>query len=158
MNEYNFELANGDTLISLAPLEQNGVDNLSTPRAVYDVNIEPGTGAVTFRFLDDLTTRFIPGFEFNLLGSSDYTGTYTVDVGGSTTTTVGSQLVTVVPVVEQLPLTSFSPFLIDQATNTFYVETATECPFVPTTSIELTDNTFAPANGTYTITVGARKR
>lgn len=151
MSNYNFTLSNGDTLVTLEPLEQNGVGNTSTSRTIVDVNIDPTTNIVSFTINDDLTSRFVPGFQFDIIGSSDYEGTYTVGSAGSVSSTIGSQAITIIPVNEQLPLTSFAVVAVNRPNGTFYVDAATECPFVPTTSIELTGNTFGAANDLYTI-------
>jgi hypothetical protein len=149
---YTFQLSNGSTLIDLQPLEQNGTDNLSTPRALLDVNIDVSTGQVSFAFKDDLTARFVAGLSFDIVGNAAYAGTYTVAASGSVTTTIGSELYTIVPVDESLPLDTFQVTRANSTLNAFYVQTPTECSFVPTTIISLSNNTFAGANGDYTIT------
>ena len=153
MNNYDIELSNGDLLVSLPPLEQDGTGNLSTPRAIADVNIAVGTGQVSFTIKDDLTSRFIAGQSFDIVGTTNYVGTYTVAASGSNTTTIGSELYTIIPVNETLPIESFLLSRADATLNAFYVETPSECPFVPTSNVTLSDNTFVGANGEYTITL-----
>jgi len=80
--EYDINLSNGSILATLYPLEVNGPDNLSTPRFIQGVN----TSLNTFTLNDDLTSRFVAGFQFVVQGSAGglNDGTYTVAPAGST--------------------------------------------------------------------------
>lgn len=151
MQNYTFNLSDGSTLFSLLPQEQSGPGNLSTPRNILDIDVITGTGQIVFVFADDLTARFVGGFQFDVVGAAGYQGTYTVSPGGSVVVTVGSKRVTRVPVDESLAGLTTDVFKIDSTNKLFYVDYPSSTPFVPTTSITLSGNTNAPSNGTYTI-------
>lgn len=83
---YNFNLTNGTLLISVNPLESNGTGNVSVPRQVLRVAFQdPATlpsPVDSFIVADDVTSRFVPGFTFNVIGGSVYDGGYTVEASG----------------------------------------------------------------------------
>ena len=80
--EYDLNLSNGSILTTVYPLEVSGPDNLSTPRFIQLID----TGSNTFTLSGDLTSRFVAGFQFNVINSAGglNDGTYTVAPGGST--------------------------------------------------------------------------
>jgi hypothetical protein len=149
-SEYTMILANGNTLVTIQPREQNGPDNLSTERQVLDIRISPA-GVVSFVIAEDLTPRFTPGFVFDIVGASEYAGTYTVAGAGSSTFTSGAVTYTLIPVVESLASDSFVVAGVTAADNLIHIEASTSCGFVPTTTFELVGNTNGPSDGTYTI-------
>ncbi len=92
---YTITLSDGVTTFDVYDHEVDGGSILSTPRAIQSINV----GLQTFKLLDDLTYRFTPGFQFNIVGSGGANGTYTVAPAGSTYATP----YTSIPVVEVIP-------------------------------------------------------
>ena len=91
--------------ITIQPLESNGTGNLSTPRQVVDIEFLDKTFLTptdAFIVNDDVTTRFVTGFVFTVLGGI-YDGTYTVvapgavSIGGKTHIPVADIVSTATP-------------------------------------------------------------
>ena len=72
---YNFTLHNGSPLVTIEALESNGINSQSTPRQVMDVRFDVGSNA--FLINDDVTTRFVAGFMFDVV-QGVYQGSYEV--------------------------------------------------------------------------------
>ena len=100
---YDLKLYDGSDLTTVEPLESNGVDNQSVPRAILDLDFGPGTN--TFIVADDVTARFVAGFSFEVL-TGPYSGSYVVDGAGSTYDAVSltTSIPVTTPIVAQ-PLT-----------------------------------------------------
>ena len=75
----------GAHLVDVNPLESNGPDNQSTPRQIVDVEFLDkmfATPTDAFIINDDVSDRFVQGFSFDVIGSSNYNNTYVVNQPG----------------------------------------------------------------------------
>jgi len=109
-NNYTITLSDGVTQFNIYDLEQNGPNNVSTPRTIVEVNLTGGAGTNYFAINSDLSYRFVAGFTFTVTGSGfgspANNGTYTVAPAGSTySNPIGSPVGTdrtYIPVVETI--------------------------------------------------------
>jgi len=77
MANYIINHSDGSTF-NVYDLEQNGPNNISTPRQISSVNLSGGAGSNFIKINSDLTYRFIPSFQFDIIESGGNNGTYTV--------------------------------------------------------------------------------
>lgn len=78
---------NGSFIIDVDPLESNGPGNQSTPRTIVDVEfLDKSFVSPTDAFVvnDDVSTRFVTGFVFGVVGGGVYDDTYVVVAPGAT--------------------------------------------------------------------------
>lgn len=76
MGQYTINHSDGSTF-NIYDNEQNGPNNLSTPRQIFEISLGGGSGFNFFNITGDLTYRFTPGFQFTILDSITNNGTYT---------------------------------------------------------------------------------
>jgi hypothetical protein len=144
---YNFELTTGAPLVTVEPLESNGLGAQSVPRAILDLDFENNAFVVA----DDLTGRFVAGFSFEVI-SGPYEGTYTVDVGGSSYDGVTGT--TSVPVTTPIVAQPFSIIGVEPTPdNVWVIEGAIngDCVYYPGSTFTVAGNTDGPSNGVYTV-------
>lgn len=96
MSQYIINHSNG-LPFNIYDLEQNGPNNISTPRNISSVNLTGGAGVNFIKINNDLTYRFIPGFSFNIINSGGNNGTYTVS------NSIFDGTHTIITVVELIP-------------------------------------------------------
>lgn len=143
---YTLTLADGTTLADLTSLESNGVGSQSTPRQILDINFTAGVQSLVVA--DDVTTRFVPGFSFEIFGSV-YEGTYTVHASGPSYLDGR----TTIPVNEAVVFDDFVVSGVSSAGNYWKVLSAgnASCMFYPGSTLTITGNGFGAANTTYTV-------
>lgn len=110
-------------LLEILPLESNGPGNLSVPRQIVDVEFLDThflTPTDSFVINDDVSSRFVQGFQFSVIGSTLYDGTYTVNGGAFAPGAVVAQVVdgkTHIPVTDIATTSVPYSFIPAAATN-----------------------------------------
>lgn len=125
---------NPTACFEIGSLENNGIGNQSVPRQIVDSFFAKRKHH--FALDEDLSFRFVPGFQFQAINSNS-THTYTVaDEGSYVQPTDDNKLMTIIPVIEPL---------IDQKYDTISYHMPTHY-----TSLQLTGNGVPTYNQTTT--------
>ena len=158
---YTIKLSDGSVLTDIAPLENNGLGNLSVPRRVIRIEFADPllTGSPpAFVLSDDLRDVFTQGRPFNIVGNTGYDGSYVVDLSGQT---LGDEVCAYDGRNTHVPVSAISPvgqFQVVQMTagtpgkiKIAGIENAATV-FLPTRTFTITENTLPAANTSYTTT------
>lgn len=97
MNKYIITKTDGSQF-NVYNLEQNGINAAPTTRQILQVSLVGGAGFNSFTIAENVTYRFVVGFQFDVLNSNGFNGTYTVNNSSYDGTNTVISVVEVIPV------------------------------------------------------------
>ena len=89
----------------ISTMEGDGLDNYSSPIQILDISFDSVFPHLVLA--NDLSERFIAGFNFNITGGSAYDGSYTVSSNAYTETYPDLRKITFVPLAAPLTINGF---------------------------------------------------